>query len=97
MMPFLQIIAFLLEAGSLRALTLAFFTAQALATLQACSSQVASLALFSTNEEVDDVTTSHLKYLLLPHLQAEVLARTLQLTPAVRRQLLQQAVIRYCR
>jgi hypothetical protein len=41
------------------------------ASLRSAERAVRSLALFSRNEGVDDVATAHLKYLLVPFLQAE--------------------------
>lgn len=48
--------------------------ASAMASLAAASKRVEALALFSRNEEVDDITTADLKYLMLPFLEARALA-----------------------
>ncbi|KAI5063949.1 hypothetical protein GOP47_0020619 [Adiantum capillus-veneris] len=43
--------------------------------LQRCESLIDKLALFSSNEQKDDVTTGDLKYLLVPYFKAEFLER----------------------
>ena len=40
--------------------------------LQGCEASVEALGLFSPNEEVDDVSTSDLKYMLVPVLRADM-------------------------
>ncbi len=52
---------------------------QCLAKLGACRSKISAEGLFSPNEEADDIKTSSLKYLLVPHLTADVMLR--QATP----------------
>ena len=46
---------------------------EALSLLQRCEDQVDRAAVFSSNEEADDVATEYLRYLLLPALRAELL------------------------
>ena len=70
---------------------------QAVTALQACESRVAALALFSSNEEADDIPTSHLRYLLLPHLLAEVLAQPVEYASGIRRPLLELATQKHTR
>lgn len=41
---------------------------EAIRWLQSCSRMVASLSLFSSNEEAEDIATADLKYLLVPYL-----------------------------
>ena len=50
-----------------------------LAGLQRCTKMVAEQALFSSNEDADDVNTAHLKFLLLPYYTGDILLR--QSTP----------------
>jgi immunoglobulin-binding protein 1 len=52
---------------------------QCLAKLAACRSKISAENVFSPNEEADDIKTSSLKYLLVPHLTADVMLR--QATP----------------
>lgn len=46
------------------------------ACLRAAAAAVDTLALFSSNEDRDDLATGDIKYLLVPFHQAEVLAHT---------------------
>lgn len=58
--------------------------------LKAIASRVGQLRLFSPNEELDDINTTDLKFLLVPHLLADVLAATRDMTerlPALRQAL----------
>ncbi|CAI5996608.1 unnamed protein product [Closterium sp. NIES-65] len=43
--------------------------------LAECTSRIRHLALFSSNEEIDDVATGDIKYLLVPWLHADLLQR----------------------
>ena len=52
---------------------------QCLAKLAACARKISDENVFSANEEADDIKTSALKYLLVPHLTADVMLR--QATP----------------
>ena len=49
---------------------------QGTAVLRHAAHAVDALALFSANEDRDDLTTGDIKYLLIPFYQAEVLAHT---------------------
>lgn len=50
-----------------------------LAGLRLCTKMVAEQALFSSNEDADDINTAHLKFLLLPYYTGDILLR--QSTP----------------
>lgn len=63
--------------------------------LVVCSRQIDKHALFSRNEELDDVATSYLKYLLVPFFLAEVLATSPERAPAARSQELRSAISAY--
>jgi immunoglobulin-binding protein 1 len=47
----------------------------ALACLDRAAALVDSLALFSSNEDIDDLTTGEIKYLLIPYYKAEILSQ----------------------
>mmetsp|Transcript_117734 Transcript_117734/g.327908 ORF Transcript_117734/g.327908 Transcript_117734/m.327908 type:complete len:366 (+) Transcript_117734:222-1319(+) len=59
--------------------------------LKAIAHRVVQLRLFSPNEELDDVSTTDLKFLLLPYLLAEVTAATRDMS--ARLQALRQAIV----
>ncbi|KAI8464901.1 MAG: TAP42-like protein [Monoraphidium minutum] len=61
-------------AAAARAARTAPSTAAALAALGRCEAAVERAALFSDNEDLDDLATSSLKYLLLPWARAELLS-----------------------
>lgn len=65
--------------------------------LNHCQSLIDRTALFSSNEDQDDILTVHLKYLLVPFLQAEMLITHTQLgvSPSHRIQQLQEALLLY--
>ncbi|KAL1890655.1 Type 2A phosphatase-associated protein 42 [Sporothrix stenoceras] len=65
----------------------------ALASYVECGCRVEALALFSTNESVEDISTSHLPYLLVPYRVAELSLKlpTAQPGPTERRAVLKQA------
>ena len=50
-------------------------TQEAIRWLQSASQRVASLGLFSPNEQADDIATADLKYLLVPYLLGEAQSR----------------------
>ena len=52
---------------------------ECLAKLAACQVMVRAQNVFSPNEDADDIKTADLKYLLLPHLNADMMLR--QATP----------------
>jgi immunoglobulin-binding protein 1 len=54
------------------------------AALERAAGLVDSLALFSPNEDADDVSTCDLKYLLVPHLRGELLAQAHGREPVAR-------------
>ncbi|CAK7215311.1 Type 2A phosphatase-associated protein 42 [Sporothrix eucalyptigena] len=66
---------------------------EALATYAECGRRVDQLALFSTNESVEDISTAHLPYLLVPFRIAELSLKlpTAQPGPTERRAVLKQA------
>ncbi|CAK7232711.1 Type 2A phosphatase-associated protein 42 [Sporothrix bragantina] len=66
---------------------------EALAAYVECSRRVDQLALFSSNESVEDISTAHLPYLLLPYRMAELKLKlpTAQPGPTERRAVLQDA------
>lgn len=49
---------------------------EAVRCLQSCSTMVATLGLFSSNEQADDIATADLKYLLVPFLLGDMLSRS---------------------
>lgn len=65
----------------------------ALASYIECGRRVEALALFSTNESVEDISTAHLPYLLVPYRVAELSLKlpTAQPGPTERRAVLKQA------
>jgi len=65
--------------------------------LRQCEVLVDSLGLFSPNEEVEDVTTADLKYLLVAGQHAEVQARTAGQETRARRLGLLRALESYAR
>lgn len=65
--------------------------------LQQCEVLVDRLALFSSNEEVEDIATADLKYLLVSGQYAELQARTAGQDTRLRRQGLLQAIESYAR
>ncbi|KAL4448055.1 hypothetical protein ABPG75_005274 [Micractinium tetrahymenae] len=58
--------------------------AEAAACLRAAAAAADALALFSANEDRDDLATADIKYLLIPFYQAEVATHTHAEDPAVR-------------
>ncbi|KIH89259.1 tor signaling pathway regulator [Sporothrix brasiliensis 5110] len=66
---------------------------EALASYVECGRRVQDLALFSTNESVEDISTAHLPYLLVPYRIAELSLKlpTAQPGPPERRAVLKQA------
>lgn len=66
---------------------------EALASYVECGRRVEALALFSTNESVEDISTAHLPYLLVPYRVAELSLKlpTAQPGPTERRAVLKQA------
>lgn len=65
---------------------------RALAAMQRCRALVDASALFSTNEEQDDLATGDMKYLLVPFYLAETLARSSSADPAARYAAVTQAL-----
>jgi hypothetical protein len=65
--------------------------------LQQCDIIVDRLALFSSNEEVDDIATADLKYLLVSGQYADLQSRTAGQDIKLRRQGLLQAIESYAR
>ncbi|PRW58850.1 TOR signaling pathway regulator [Chlorella sorokiniana] len=63
--------------------------------LRAAAAAVDALALFSTNEDRDDLATADIKYLLIPFYQAEVASYTHAADPRVRLAALSSAVQHY--
>ncbi|CAG9460285.1 unnamed protein product [Pedinophyceae sp. YPF-701] len=63
----------------------------AVALVKRCSELVRKADLFSSNEDVDDVATAHLKYLLLSFFLGQLLAKTTERDPAARSGALKQA------
>eukprot|EP00891_Asterochloris_glomerata_P008622 jgi/Astpho2/8622/fgenesh1_pg.00126_%23_34_t len=63
--------------------------------LRQCQQQVQRLALFSSNEDAEDITSADLKYLLVPAVLADLLARTPEQEPQQRLHLVGQAVELY--
>lgn len=59
--------------------------------LKAIAHHVVQLRLFSPNEELEDISTADLKFLLVPHLLAEVTAATRDMS--ARLQALRQAIV----
>ena len=51
-------------------------TQDAIRWLQAAVAKASAVGIFSSNEEVDDIATADLKYLLLPYLQGYLLSET---------------------
>lgn len=51
-------------------------TQDAIRWLQAAVAKASAVGIFSSNEEVDDIATADLKYLLLPYLQGYLLSGT---------------------
>lgn len=64
---------------------------------QRCQAAVDQLALFSSNEDADDIATADLRYMLLPAMHGDILAQTGVRDPEVRRQTLQSALQYYGR
>lgn len=67
------------------------------AVMQQCQAAVDQLALFSNNEDADDIATADLKYMLIPAMHGDILAQTQVRDPEVRRHTLQSAVRHYSR
>ncbi|CAK7565445.1 MAG: Type 2A phosphatase-associated protein 42 [Sporothrix epigloea] len=69
----------------------------ALAAYTECERRVDQLALFSSNEPVEDISTAHLPYLLLSYRVAELRLKlpTMQPGPTERRAVLQDARVAY--
>eukprot|EP00887_Chlorella_sp_A99_P004672 scaffold4.g4672.t1 len=63
--------------------------------LAQAAAMVDALALFSPNEELEDVATSDLRYLLIPFHQAEVAERSRTAVPAARATALEHAACLY--
>ena len=55
------------------------------------------MALFSANEEADDLATSRLRYLLPPFWLAQVLSRPVERSPQLRLPALEQSLQRHSR
>ncbi|CAK7267879.1 Type 2A phosphatase-associated protein 42 [Sporothrix epigloea] len=70
---------------------------EALAAYTQCERRVDQLALFSSNESVEDLSTAHLPYLLLSYRVAELRLKlpTMQPGPTERRAVLQDARVAY--
>eukprot|EP00879_Flechtneria_rotunda_P007069 GHRR01007420.1.p1 GENE.GHRR01007420.1~~GHRR01007420.1.p1 ORF type:complete len:356 (+),score=169.55 GHRR01007420.1:97-1164(+) len=68
---------------------------EALDLLQHCEQLIQHAALFSSNEDHDDLATSHLKYLLVPSMKAELLQNQPAPGPRERLQQLQAAASLY--
>jgi hypothetical protein len=69
----------------------------AIRDLETCMSLAGRLGIFSRNEELDDISTANLKYLLIHAYLASLLARTPCIEPRPRAALLEQAVDHYNR
>lgn len=65
-----------LEAAPASAPSTQRLVAEGAASLQAAAAAADTLALFSANEDRDDLATGDIKYLLIPFYQAEVESRT---------------------
>lgn len=70
---------------------------RAVGWLRRCSTMVDTLGVFSSNEELDDIATADLPFLLLPKLLADLLARTPLREPAERATVLEEAAAQYSR
>eukprot|EP00775_Hariotina_reticulata_P001615 gene1615-1955_t len=70
-------------------------TREALNLLECCEQLISSAALFSSNEDKDDLQTSCIRYLLVPLLRAELLNSQTGQSPPERLQLLQAAADAY--
>ena len=75
----------------LSANVLCMCTQEAIRWLQEASRMEASLALFSPNEQAEDIATADLKYLLLPYLLGEAQSRDNTQSRDLRMQRLQDA------
>ena len=72
----------------------------ALRWLQAAVARASAVGILSSNEEVDDVATADLKYMLLPYMQGHVLSDTRERDPHKRLAVLEEAgshLLRYTR
>jgi hypothetical protein len=56
----------------------------AMKVLDKCDFMVESQGMFSSNEEADDITTSHLPLLLIPYLQGQLLSNAPSPNPSAR-------------
>ncbi|KAK9837140.1 hypothetical protein WJX81_005866 [Elliptochloris bilobata] len=74
-----------------------FTTQSAVDMLRRCSAMVDALGVFSRNEELEDVATADLRFLLIPKLLGDLLARTSLREPAERAAELDQAAAEYTR
>jgi len=66
-------------------------TQDAIRWLQAVVARAAAAGIFSSNEEVDDIATADLKYLLLPYMQGYLLSDTREKDPHKRLAALDEA------
>ncbi|KAK9799724.1 hypothetical protein WJX73_004547 [Symbiochloris irregularis] len=78
-------------------LTIGATFVEARTALEACEAKVGAMALFSSNEEADDVLTSQLKFLLISHLLGELLSSTPELKPGPRSAHLKQSTQQHSR
>lgn len=65
--------------------------------LQRCQRQVDTLGLFSPNEQTEDIATGDLKYLLIDCLLGDLLSRTDERDPLLRKELLKSCLQAYSR
>eukprot|EP00750_Incisomonas_marina_P033139 INCI9583.1.p1 GENE.INCI9583.1~~INCI9583.1.p1 ORF type:complete len:342 (+),score=71.44 INCI9583.1:242-1267(+) len=67
--------------------------AETIHNVEMCDGYVKRLALFSKNEEVSDISTSHLKYLLIHYYLAKLHTRVFEREPAKRKAQLQKSIM----
>jgi len=65
--------------------------------LRRCAALADALGVFSRNEELDDLATGDLRFLALPKLLGDLLARTPLRAPGPRAAVLEQAAAEYAR
>ena len=65
----------------------------ALLDLRQCTSRVANLHLFSANEQLADITTRDLVYILVPYVLSEVLSRVRTTDPPERLDLVNEVKV----
>ena len=65
-----------------------------LVDLRQCSSRVAKLSLFSANEQLTDIPTRDLVYILVPYVLSEVLSRVRTTDPEERVDLVNSVKVR---